>query len=54
MNQSLLDKNSITDLQKCIDFRNSMKIHCFWFIFCYDIKRTFKCIEIYKIKKPTP
>ena len=51
MNQSLLHYNSITDLQNCIDFRNSMKNNCFWFIFCYDIKQTLKRIEIYKKKQ---
>jgi len=48
MNQSLLHYNSITDLQNCIDFQNSMKNHWFWFIFGYDVKQMFKRIDFYK------
>jgi len=45
MDQLLLHYNTITDFQNFIDFRNSMKNNCFWLIFCYDIKLTFKHID---------
>ena len=52
MDQLLLHYNTITDFQNFIDFRNSMKNNCFWLIFCYDIKLTFKHIDFWKLKIP--